>query len=203
MKSATMVCACQTAASEMPPPRKIDKLPEEFRDWLHQTLKDGGWSGYAKIAEDLNTKLQAAGYEVSIGKSAVHEYGQEYREFVKYQEQASQWAADWMNDNGLEEEAQRHNVLFQMVTTLAFKVMQSQMTKGGDEIKPQDLHFIGKMLKDIMHSSGIRQKLMDDERSRIAEEERAAMASKLDEAVEAGDVEKEAALKAKEIMGFA
>ena len=59
------------------------------------------------------------------------------------------------------------------------------------------------MLKDVMASSGIRQKLMDDERSRIAEEERAAMASKLDEAVEAGDVEKEAALKAKEIMGFA
>lgn len=187
----------------MPPPRKIDLIPDEFRDWLHQALKEGGWSGYVKIAEDLTTKLQAAGYEVSISKSAVHEYGQEYREFVKYQEQASQWAADWMNDNGLEEEAQRHNVLFQMVTTLAFKVMQSQMTKGGDEIKPQDLHFIGKMLKDIMHSSGIRQKLMDDERVRIAEEERAAMASKLDEAVEAGDVEKEAALKAKEIMGFA
>ncbi|MEP0153577.1 MAG: phage protein Gp27 family protein [Pseudophaeobacter sp.] len=166
----------------MPPPRKIDMLPEEFRDWLHETLKAGGWSGYARIADELNSKLLEAGFEISVGKSAVHEYGQEYREFVKYQEQASQWAADWMNDNGLEEEAQRHNVLFQMVTTLAFKVMQSQMTKDGDEIKPQDLHFIGKMLKDIMHSSGIREKLMEDERSRVAQKAKEEAAGDMEKA---------------------
>ncbi|KPD10876.1 phage protein Gp27 family protein [Phaeobacter sp. 11ANDIMAR09] len=184
----------------MPPPRKIDLMPEEFRDWLHQALKEGGWSGYTKIADDLNTKLQAAGYEVSIGKSAVHEYGQEYREFVKYQEQASQWAADWMNDNGLEEEAQRHNVLFQMVTTLAFKVMQSQMTKTGDEIKPQDLHFIGKMLKDIMHSSGIRQKLKDDERKRIEEDARKAAAAEMADNLDTASAEAGLSAKAAEAL---
>ncbi len=164
-------------------------MPEEFRDWLHRALKEGGWSGYAKIADDLNTKLQAAGYEVSIGKSAVHEYGQEYREFVKHQELASQWAAGWMNENGLEEEAQRHNVLFQMVTTLAFKVMQSQMTKDGDEIDPKELHFIGKMLKDVMASSGIREKLMDDERGRIEAAARKAAAAEMAENLEAATEE--------------
>jgi len=46
-----------------------------------------------------------------------------------------------------------HNVLFQMITTLAFKVMKAQMTKEGDEINPQELHFLGRMLKDVMSSS--------------------------------------------------
>jgi len=58
-----------------------------------------------------------------------------------------------MEGNGLEDEAKRHNVLFQMITTLAFKVMKAQMTKEGDEINPQELHFLGRMLKDVMSSS--------------------------------------------------
>ncbi|AHD01182.1 phage protein Gp27 family protein [Leisingera methylohalidivorans] len=175
----------------MPRPRKINMMPGEVRDWLNETLRDSGWSGYEKIADDLNAKLQEEGIELQIGKSAVHEYGQEYREFVKYQEQASQWAESWMTEAGLEEEAQRHNVLFQMLTTLAFKFMQQEMAKENGEIDPRELHFIGKMMKDVMASSGIREKLMDDERGRIArmarEEAQAEMAGRLDEAVsEAG-----------------
>jgi len=81
-----------------------------------------------------------------------------------------------MNDNGLEEEAQRHNVLFQMITTLAFKVMQAQMMKEGGKIDPRELHFLGKMLKDVMSSSGIREKLVTEERARIAREAREAAA---------------------------
>ncbi len=166
----------------MPKPRKINMMPAEVRDWLHQTLKDSGWSGYEKIADDLNAKLQAEGIELQIGKSAVHEYGKEYQEFVKYQEQASQWAESWMTDNGLQEEAQRHNVLFQMLTTLAFKSMQFQMTQKGEEIDPRELHFLGKMMKDLMSSSGIREKLMDDERDRIAAEAREAAAGEVEKA---------------------
>lgn len=187
---------------DMPPPRKVDLLPAELKKWLQEALKQRGFAGYEELAEDLNFRLEEEGVELRIKKSAIHAYGTEYAEFVKYQDEASAWAAEWMNGNGLEEEAQRHNVLFQMITTLAFKVMQSQMTKGGDEIDPRELHFLGKMLKDVMASSGIRQKIMEDERERIIETERAAMAAKLDEAVETGDVEKEAAIKAREIMGF-
>ncbi|AZV77900.1 DUF3486 family protein [Parasedimentitalea marina] len=187
----------------MPPPRKVDLLPAELKKWLQDALKERGFSGYEDLAEDLNFRLEEEGVELRIKKSAIHAYGTEYAEFVKYQDEASAWAAGWMNDNGLEEEAQRHNVLFQMITTLAFKVMQSQMAMDGKDIDPRELHFLGKMLKDVMASSGIREQIMEAERERIVEAERAAMASKLDDAVEAGDVEKEAAQKAREIMGFA
>lgn len=184
----------------MPPPRKVDLLPAELKKWLQDSLKERGFAGYEDLAEDLNFRLEEEGYELRIKKSAIHAYGTEYAEFVKHQDEASAWAAGWMNDNGLEEEAQRHNVLFQMITTLAFKVMQSQMTKDGEEIDPRELHFIGKMLKDVMASSGIREKLMDDERDRIEAAARKAAAAEMAENLEAATEEAGLSPKAAEFL---
>lgn len=158
----------------MPPPRKINLLPSELQAWLKEELKARGFADYDAVTDALNFRLEEEGIEVRVGRTAVHTFGKEYAEFVKYQDEASSWAVGWMQENGLEEEAQRHNVLFQMITTLAFKVMQSQMMKTGDEIDPKELHFLGKMLKDVMASSGIRQKLLEEERARIAQEARVA-----------------------------
>ena len=154
----------------MPPPRKIDMIPNEIRLRLQNHLKSKGFADYLNVTELLNSWLNETGVEMTVGKSAVHAFGQEYEQMAKTQEEASAWAVSWMQDNSLEEEAQRHSVLFQMVSTLAFKSMKAQMTKDGDEIDPKELHFIGKMLKDIMSSSGIREKLSADERDRIAQQ---------------------------------
>ncbi len=153
----------------MPPRSKVDMLPSELRDWLKETLKENGFSGYEQIAETLNERLAEDGLSVRIQKSAIHAYGQKYETFVKYQEEASAWAADWMQDQGLEDEAKRHGVLFQMLTSLAFKAMKDRMAEGA-EIDPKELHFIGRMMKDIMASSGMREKLIEDERDRLAKE---------------------------------
>jgi hypothetical protein len=190
----------------MPPKRKIDLLPTELRHWLQDELKARGFAGYDDVTEALNFKLEEEGLEVRLGKSAVHSFGMEYEQMAKAQEEASAWAVSWMEGNGLEEEAKRHNVLFQMITTLAFKVMKSQMLKEGDEIDPKELHFLGKMLKDVMSSSGLREKMTADERKRIAEDaresERAAMVAKLDAAASGGGTEALAAQEARRIMGF-
>lgn len=179
----------------MPPPRKIDTLPPEIREWLQDTLRERGFADYVAITEELNDKLADAGKVVNLHHATVHRYGQEYKAFVKTQETASAWAQGWMTENGLEEEAKRHNVLFQMVTALAFKAMEARMTAEGEEIDPKELHFIGRMLKDIMASAGIRQNMLAAERK--------AQSDKLDAAVEAGDIDKDAAEKARRIMGFA
>ncbi|RJE87125.1 phage protein Gp27 family protein [Paracoccus onubensis] len=178
----------------MPPPRKVDQLPPEIRDWLQQTLRERGFSDYVAITDELNDKLVEAGKVVSFHHATVHRFGQEYHAFVRTQETASAWAQDWMTENGLEEEAKRHNVLFQMVTALAFKAMEAKMGKEGDEIDPKELHFIGRMLKDIMASAGIRQSMLAAERKQQAE--------KLDAAVESGELTADIAQKAREIMGF-
>ncbi|HHK74839.1 MAG TPA: DUF3486 family protein [Rhizobiales bacterium] len=159
----------------MPPIKKVDQLPEETRDWLKQALKDGGFSGYEEIANDLNQRLEEGGHSLRLHRASVQRFGAEYKEFVKYQEEAGAWAADWMNDQGLEDEANRHSVLFQMLTSLAFKFMKSEMRED-KVVDPKELHFIGRMMKDIMASSGMREQLIAKEAERIKAEERASAA---------------------------
>ena len=179
----------------MPPPRKIDLLPVEFREQLQQELRDSGFADYVAITDRLNLRLEEAGLVLRIGKSAVHEFGSEYREFVRLQEQASDWAQEWLGEMDMADQAQRHNVLFQMLTTLAFKVMQAEVEKKGADISPQNLHFLARMMKDVMNSSGIVQAMRDKERK--------VQSEKLDAAVAAGDIDRAAADKARAIMGFA
>jgi hypothetical protein len=179
----------------MPPPRKVDLLPPELKAWLKEALVAQGFAGYEALADDLNFRLEEAGLDIRIRKSAIHAFGQEYEEFVKYQDEASSWAAGWMQEQGLADEAKRHNVLFQMITTLAFKVMKSQMEKQGGDIDPKELHFLGKMLNDVMSSSGKREVMVAADRK--------AQAAKLDAAVAAGDVTEDFRQQARQIMGFA
>jgi len=166
----------------MPPPRKVELLTPELRAWLHDWWKEKGFHGYEELTEELNFRLEEEGLELRIGKSALHAYGQEYEQFVKLQDEAGAWASQWLADNDLSEEADRHRVLFQMMTSVAFKVLKSQMSKEGDKIDPRELHFLGKMMKDIMSSAGIREGLMAKERLRIAAEERANAVEALDSA---------------------
>ncbi len=179
----------------MPPPRKIDLLPPEFRRELQEELRESGFADYEGIAERLNFRLEGAGLELRIQKSAIHAFGSEYKEFVKIQEESSDWAKQWLGEVGMEDQAQRHNVLFQMLTSLAFKSMKAQALKGDGEIDPKELHFIGKMMKDLMSSSGLVQAMQ--------EKERKAQSAKLDAAVESGEVTEDFRQKAREIMGFA
>lgn len=179
----------------MPAPRKVDLLPPELRRWLQDELRARGFADYEALAEALNGRLEEAGSELRIRKSALHDFGAEYREFVRLQEQASDWAKEWLGEMGMDDQAQRQNVLFQMLTTLAFKVMQAEVAKEGTEISPQSLHFLARMMKDVMSSSGIVQAMR--------EKDRKDQAGRLEAAVAAGDIDALAAEKARRILGFA
>jgi hypothetical protein len=179
----------------MPPPRKIDLLPPELRMWLQEELRARGFAQYEELAEALNFRLEDAGLDLRIRKSAIHDFGSEYREFVRLQEQASDWAKEWLGEMGMDDQAQRQNVLFQMLTTLAFKVMQAEVAKEGAEISPQNLHFLARMMKDVMTSSGIVQAMQ--------EKDRKAQSAKLDAAAAAGEIDEDFRQRAREIMGFA
>lgn len=179
----------------MPPPRKIDLLPSELKGWLQEELRARGFGQYEELADALNFRLEEAGLDLRIQKSAVHVFGQEYEAMVKAQEEASAWAVSWMQEEGLADEAKRHNVLFQMITTLAFKAMKSKALKDGDDIDPKELHFLGRMLKDIMASSGLREQMITADRK--------AQAARLDAAATAGEITDDFRQKAREIMGFA
>ena len=51
----------------MPPPRKIDLIPQEIRLRLQDLLKARGFSDYVAVTEDLNFWLEEAGLEMRVG----------------------------------------------------------------------------------------------------------------------------------------
>ncbi|MBC6416248.1 MAG: DUF3486 family protein [Rhodospirillales bacterium] len=166
----------------MPQRRKVDRLPEQLRIWLKAELEARGFSGYDDVTKALNARLKAEGLSLSIGARAVRVFGAEHAEFTRLQREASGWAAEWMGKHGLEDEARRQGALFEMITTLGFKLLKSRMLSEGDELDPRDLAMMGRMMRDLMASSGLRESLADRERARLAEAERQAGAGRAAEA---------------------
>lgn len=177
----------------MPPPRKIDRLPSELRNRLNEALKTSGFSGYEQIAEELNFWLEEEGLDLRIGKSAVHAYGQEFQEYAKLQERAQDEIRTFLQEASLSEEVDVTSALFQQLTTIQWR-LQMAMADPDKLPDPRGMKDLTSALNNLIRSTSLREE--------IAQSVRNEMARKLDEAVEAGDVETEAAERAREIMGF-
>lgn len=79
----------------MPPPSKVDLLPDEIRMELDKVLVRTAFSGYY----DLSAWLGRRGYEIS--KSVLHKHGQKLKrrlEAIKASTQAAQLLADSVPD---------------------------------------------------------------------------------------------------------
>jgi hypothetical protein len=79
----------------------------------------------------------------------------------------------------LEAEGEMHRALMQMIATSAVHMMQAVRQDDG-QFQPKDLMQLAKMLKDLMGSAGIREKLMDDERARTQRLAREAAAAEVE-----------------------
>ncbi len=179
--------------AEMPPPRKIDLLPEQLRGWLQEALKARGFAGYEGLAEDLNFKLEEAGVELRIGKSALHAYGQEFKDYARWQSDAQDEMRAFLTDATTSDEVDVTSALFQQLTTIAFRMQMAMASEGGLP-DPKGLKDLTTALNNLTRSTELRDK--------IAAEQRKADGAKLDAAVASGDIEATAARKAREIMGF-
>lgn len=178
----------------MPAPRKIDLLTTELRRWLQEELKAQGFGGYERLAERLAFRCEEAGLELRIGKSALHAYGSEFREYAVMQEQAQDEIRAFMTQMTAGQEVDVTSALFQQLTTIAFRA-QMAIARGEQEIDARGLKDLTSALNNLIRSTDLREK--------IAAEERRAAAAKLDGAVATGAIDAEAAQRAREIMGFA
>lgn len=177
----------------MPPPRKIDLLPAELRRWLQDALKERGFSGYEELAEDLNFRLETEGLELRIGKSAIHAYGQEFQQYAVMQEQAQDEIRAFLEEASLKEEVDVTSALFQQLTTIQWR-LQMMMADPDQLPDPRGMKDLTTALNNLIRSTSLR--------DGILRAERAAQSDKLDQAVAAGEIDKAAAEKAREIMGF-
>jgi len=154
------------------------------------------------VTEALNFRLEERGQEIRIGKTAVGEFSK----LLKDQRDAFAMAETLLADMDVQSESELHKMLLHMIATSAAMAMKD--ARDNDRhMEPKDLMSLGRMLKDLMSSAGIREKMLEDERARVAEEARQAaqseMAEKLDQAVSAGAINTQAAQAAREAMGFA
>lgn len=177
----------------MPPPRKVDLLPKELRSWLQDELRERGFSGYEDLAESLNFRLEEAGMELRIGKSAIHAYGREFQQYAEMQEQAQDEIRAFLEEASLKEEVDVTSALFQQLTTIQWR-LQMAMAAPDQLPDPRGMKDLTSALNNLIRSTSLR----DD----ILRAERAAQSEKLKDAVAAGQIDEEAARKAREIMGF-
>ena len=166
----------------MPRRPKIDRLPAQIRDWLRAELQARGYADYDDVTEALNARLVAGGLNMTVGRSAVHNYGQAQQRFTAIQREADAWAQSFLGQEGVEKEAHRHRVLFSMLSNHAFRVMKNGMAEGDEkedlDFDARDLHFLGRMLKDLMASSGLREAISDKALEREISKERKAAAGR-------------------------
>lgn len=177
----------------MPPPRKIDRLPAELRQKLNEELKRRNFSDYEQLAEDLAFWCEEEGIEIRIGKSAIHAYGQEMRDYVRMQEQAQDEIRAFLDQASMTDEANAQKALFQQLTGIQWQ-LQKNMMMTGDLTDPRGMKDLTTALNNLIRSTSLR--------DAIIKAERAEQSAKLDAAVASGDLEKDAAEKARRIMGF-
>lgn len=171
----------------MPPPKKLDLIPNELREWLKLELAGRGFGEIEDVTEALNFRLEAEGQRLSIGKTAVGKFSKA----LKDQRDAFSIAETLLADMDIEAEGELHKVLLQMIATSAVHMIRAVREKD-ENLDPKDLMMLGRMLKDLMSSSGMREKLLADERASVAraakEEAVGAVESRAKELGLSGDV---------------
>ena len=178
----------------MPPPRKIDRLPPELRLKLNEELKRRNFSDYEQIAESLAFWCEEQGTEIRIGKSAIHAYGQEMRDYVRMQEQAQDEIRAFLDQASMTDESNAQKALFQQLTGIQWQLQKAMMVSGALP-DPRGMKDLTTALNNLIRSTSLREA--------IIKAERADQAAKLDAAVEAGEVTADFRQTAREIMGFA
>lgn len=189
--------SARVQANRMPPPKKLDLIPEELRKRLADELSQRGFSDIVEVTEQLNFWLEDAGLEISIGKSAVGDFSK----LLKDQRDCFNMAETLLAGMDIEGESDMHKALMQMIAASAMQMMRSVREEDG-HLAAKDLMALGRMLKDLMGSAGIREKLREDERARIQREEREAAAQVVEATASSGGMSAEVAERIKaEILG--
>ena len=136
----------------MPPRSKVSGLPAEVKNWLDQSLVENNFSGY----ESLSAELAARGY--SIGKSALHSYGQNFEERLSALKVASEQARAVVAA-APDEEGAVNEALMRLVQEHLFKLLMSD----GNQI---DLPKVAKAVAELGRASVVQKKWQAEVRTK-------------------------------------
>ncbi|HIQ42957.1 MAG TPA: DUF3486 family protein [Pseudomonas oleovorans] len=136
----------------MPPRSKVGQLPAEVKSWLDQALIENNFSGY----ELLSAELAERGY--SIGKSALHAYGQNFEGRLSALKMASEQAKAVVAA-APDEEGAVNEALMRLVQEHLFKLLLAENGKF-------DLPKVAKAVAELGRASVVQRKWQSEVRSK-------------------------------------
>lgn len=136
----------------MPPRGKVAQLPPEVKAWLDQELVENNFSGY----EALSADLAARGF--TIGKSALHAYGQNFEDRLSALRMASEQARAVVAA-APDEEGAVNEALMRLVQEHLFKMLMAQDGKI-------DLPKVAKAVAELGRASVVQKKWQSEVRAK-------------------------------------
>ncbi|OEC61307.1 DUF3486 family protein [Pseudomonas sp. ENNP23] len=136
----------------MPPRSKVGALPAEVKAWLDQALVENNFSGY----EALSAELAERGY--SIGKSALHAYGQTFEDRLSRLRMASEQAKAVVTA-APDEEGAVNEALMRLVQEHLFNLLMAENGKV-------DLPKVAKAVAELGRASVVQKKWQAEVKAR-------------------------------------
>lgn len=179
----------------MPSPRKVNLLPPELRGWLEDELKARGYAGYEELAETLNWKLEEAGLELRVQKSAIHAFGQDFKAYAERERAIQSEIRAFMHEADLEDEAKVTKGLFQQLVSIQWQLQKQMHSDEGALPDARGMKDLTSALNNLIRSASLRDAIV---KAHLKEQ-----AATLDAAVANGEVSQDFRAKARSLMGLA
>lgn len=130
----------------MPARSKIDQLPPEIREKLNQMMIQRGFAGYDGMVKDANAMISEAGYELTLSRSGLAYYGQEFEAKCEAIRIATEQAKAIVGVVG-DDEGNLNEALIRMIQQLSFDILVK--SKDGDlgDILPKMGVMVAKLSK--------------------------------------------------------
>lgn len=169
-------------------------LPKEVQGAIVKALEGGA------TIDGIVEHLAQLGHPRS--RSAVGRYAREYADLAERQRDIRVVAEAFAKDFGGAENAEG-KLMVQMLTSIGARMILPMAAGDAEDLDPKNFHFMAKATKELQSAAKIdadRDARVREEGRKQAEEE---MRRKLDEAGGKGDIDPDALLRARRILGFA
>ena len=177
-------------------PSTIDLLPKDIRDALNDAIAEGRMS-----VDELWGLVKERGGEVS--RSAVGRHKVQEERALANMLEAQRMAAAMMRESSKDPNGGVSKLLNTLVQSAAYRRLMSMTPAQVEKLDPKDLNFLANMAKSTAQSDKILSEREAMIRDRAIKQERAQQEAALKKAEKKGDIDRDAAEKARRILGFA
>lgn len=139
-------------------------LPPEIKALVDRLLIERGFSGYDRMADEINERLAESGYEITISRTGLHRYGQAFEDrlaAIKLATEQARAVSEAAGDN----EGAMNDALISLVQEKAFDVLVNLQTNDPErfgKIFPK----LGIMVAKLSKASVDQKKWMSELRNK-------------------------------------